>query len=64
MYNHGHSATYKYKGTAQYKIQLQNKIQVDPTKRKNPKRGEDTRLIIENVANLGTPKTRASAILY
>jgi len=25
MYNHGHSATYKYRGTAQYKIYLNMK---------------------------------------
>jgi len=28
MYNLGHSATYKYKGTTQYKIRLQPKIQI------------------------------------
>ena len=40
IYNPGHSATYKYEGTTQYKIriqtQIQNKIQVDPTMRENP----------------------------
>ena len=69
MYNLGHnlrhSAIYKYKGPAQYKkrvqIQIHNTIQVDPTKRGNPKRGEDTRLksLRKIVVKSKIPGTRA-----
>ena len=69
MYNLGHSATYKYRYTCE-RIQIQFKYRikyiVNPTKRGNTKRGENTRQnLFRKAAKSPTPKhvhTRTSTI--
>jgi len=68
MHNPGHSITYKYKGTTQYKIQhnlkIQDKIYSRPDEAGKPKtRREHLPRSLENTVNLEVSKhvhTRAS----
>ena len=57
MYNTGHTATYKYKGTSQSKFHknTKNKIYIDPMKREIPNEAR-TPLISENTVKSRSPK--------